>query len=39
MEFLTLFVIVCVWVFVLFVCLDGIFNIVLKKYFDYINKK
>ena len=34
-----LFVILFIWLFVVFVCLDGIFNIVMTWYYDYKNNK
>jgi len=39
MEFLTLLIIICSWLLVVAVCVDAIFNIVLKAYYDYINNK
>ena len=34
-----LFVILFIWLFVVFVCLDGMFNIIMTWYYDYKNNK
>jgi hypothetical protein len=39
MEHLTFLIIICSWLFVVVVCVDAIFNIVLRSYYDYINNK
>jgi len=39
MEYLTFLIIICSWMFVVVVCVDAMFNIVLKAYYDYINNK
>ena len=39
MEHLTLLIIICVWLFVVAVCLDKMLNIIITAYYNYINNK
>lgn len=33
------FILITIWLFVVIVCLEGIFNIVARVYYDYKNNK
>ena len=33
------FIMIIIWLFVMFVCLEGMFNIIVRCYYDYKNNK